>query len=87
MQQHQAAALSVPAPNPTAVSNEGGVDPNLLQNLLSQLQAPQQQAQVCCCNTCLSILAHMPLSTTNLVQSRTWEILSVLSTSYSASAR
>ena len=51
MQQQPAAAPTAPAPaaNPTAASNEGAVDPNLLQNLLSQLQAPQQQAQVCCC--------------------------------------
>ena len=65
-QQHPAAAPSAPAPasNPSAVSNDGAVDPNLLQNLLSQLQAPQQQAQVCrhnACRACLSWHTFVPL--------------------------
>lgn len=48
--QHQPAASpnAASAVIPASVGNEGAVDPNLLQNLLSQLQAPQQQqAQVC----------------------------------------
>ena len=61
-QQHPAAApiAPVPASNPAALSNEGAIDPNLLQNLLSQLQAPQQQAQVCTSQHMwgLSIRAH-----------------------------
>lgn len=40
------ASAILPAANPPAAGNEGAVDPNLLQNLLTQLQGPQQSAQV-----------------------------------------
>ncbi|CAK0785242.1 hypothetical protein CVIRNUC_008448 [Coccomyxa viridis] len=43
---HQPATGALPAPAvPAAAGVEGAVDPNMLQNLLTQLQAPQQQAQ------------------------------------------
>ena len=50
---HQAATGALPAPAvPAAAGVEGAVDPNMLQNLLTQLQAPQQQAQVCLLKFC-----------------------------------
>lgn len=52
-----ASPKAAPAAAPTAGSSEAAIDPNMLQNLITQLQAPQQQAQVratkhrqCCTN-------------------------------------
>ena len=41
-----ASPTAAPAAAPNAGNSEAAIDPNMLQNLITQLQAPQQQAQV-----------------------------------------